>query len=125
MISEEVSPKRSSKPYDIIKQMVEFGLPATGALYFGLAQIWGFPGGEKVVGTLAVLATFLGGWLKISRSQYYNDESNFDGKMVVSTKPEGGKRVSFETPGDPMELLTTGKKSVEFKVALQDQSGVE
>lgn len=108
-------PKRTSRPYDAIKQLVEFGLPASGALYFGLAAIWGLPAGEKVVGSLAVITTFLGGYLKVSRSQYYGNEANFDGSMVVTEKAEGGKLYSLELDSAPEEMLS--KKTVEFKVA--------
>lgn len=45
-------------------------IPAIGALYFGLAQIWGFPYGEEIVGTLTLIDTFLGALLGISTAQY-------------------------------------------------------
>ena len=60
----------SSRTYDILKWVAQIALPAFGALYFGLAQIWGFPYGEEVVGTVAVVDTFLGALLGISSVQY-------------------------------------------------------
>ena len=60
----------SNKLYDILKWITMVFLPALGALYFGLAGIWGFPYGEAVVGTISVVETFLGVLLGISTAQY-------------------------------------------------------
>lgn len=60
----------SNKTYDILKWIAQLLLPALGTLYFGLAEIWGFPYGEQIVGTLAVVDAFLGAILKISTVQY-------------------------------------------------------
>lgn len=60
----------SNKVYDILKYIAQIVLPALGALYFGLAKIWGFPYGTEIVGTIAVVDTFLGAILKISTDQY-------------------------------------------------------
>ena len=60
----------SNKLYDFLKWVAQLLLPALGALYFALAQIWGFPYGEEIVGTLAAVDAFLGAVLKISTVQY-------------------------------------------------------
>lgn len=60
----------SNKLYDSLKWIAQIALPALGALYFGLSQIWGLPYGEQVVGTVAVVDTFLGALLGISTAQY-------------------------------------------------------
>lgn len=60
----------SNKVYDILKWIALIFVPAIGALYFGLAQIWGFPYGEEIVGTLTLIDTFLGALLGISTAQY-------------------------------------------------------
>jgi hypothetical protein len=60
----------SNKAYDILKWIAQIALPALGALYFGLSKIWGLPYGEEVVGTIAVIDTFLGALLGISTAQY-------------------------------------------------------
>ena len=62
--------KFPNKVYDILKWVALILLPAVGALYFGLSQIWGFPYGEEIVGTLAVIDTFLGALLGISTMNY-------------------------------------------------------
>jgi uncharacterized membrane protein YuzA (DUF378 family) len=64
----------SDKAYDILKWVALVLLPALGALYFGLAGIWGFPYGEQIVGTITVLDTFLGVILGISTIQYNKKE---------------------------------------------------
>ena len=59
-----------NKTYDILKWIAMIFLPALGALYFGLASIWGLPYGEQIVGTITVIDTFLGALLGISSSNY-------------------------------------------------------
>lgn len=65
----------SNKVYDVLKWIAIICLPAISALYFGLSQIWGLPFGEEVVGTIALISTFLGALLGIS-SANYNKELN-------------------------------------------------
>lgn len=60
----------SNKTYDILKYIALIVLPAVGAAYFGLAQIWGLPFGEEIVGTITVIDTLLGALLKISTDEY-------------------------------------------------------
>lgn len=62
--------KISNRTYDILKWIAQIVLPALGALYFGLASIWGFPAADKVVGTITVIDTFIGVILGISTAQY-------------------------------------------------------
>lgn len=64
----------NDKAYDILKWVALVLLPALGALYFGLAGIWGFPYGEQIVGTITVIDTFLGVILGISTVQYNKKE---------------------------------------------------
>jgi len=64
----------NDKTYDILKWVALVLLPALGALYFGLAGIWGFPYGEQIVGTITVIDTFLGVILGISTVQYNKKE---------------------------------------------------
>lgn len=70
--------KLSDKAYDILKWVAQILLPATGTLYFAIVNIWGFPYGEQVVGTITAVDAFLGVILGISASQYNksNDRKN-------------------------------------------------
>ena len=60
----------NNKVYDILKWIAQIVLPALGALYFALAQIWGLPFGEEIVGTITAIDCFLGAILGISNAQY-------------------------------------------------------
>ena len=61
----------SNKWYNILKYIAQIFLPALGTLYFALAQIWGLPYGEEIVGTITAVDTFLGVLLGISSANYY------------------------------------------------------
>lgn len=60
----------SNKTYDILKYVAQIVLPALGALYFALSQIWGLPYGEQIVGTITAVDCFLGAILGISTAVY-------------------------------------------------------
>lgn len=65
----------SNKVYDVLKWIAQILLPALGALYFALANIWSLPYAEEIVGTITAVDAFLGVILGISSKQYYeNDE---------------------------------------------------
>ncbi|MCI6266150.1 MAG: phage holin [Erysipelotrichaceae bacterium] len=74
----------SNKIYDILKFIAQIVLPALGTLYFAIAGIWGLPYGDKVVGTITAVDTFLGALLKLSSINYYKKE---DGVL----KKKGGE----------------------------------
>jgi hypothetical protein len=60
----------NNKTYDILKWVALIVLPALGTLYFALAQIWGLPYGEQIVGTITALDAFLGALLGVSTTSY-------------------------------------------------------
>jgi hypothetical protein len=60
----------SNETYDIVKWVVMIVLPASGTLYFALSQLWGFPYGEQIVGTVAAVTAFAGVILGVSTSNY-------------------------------------------------------
>ena len=60
----------NSKVYDFLKYLTIIVLPAIGALYTGLAQIWSLPYSAQIPATITVICTFLGGILCISTAQY-------------------------------------------------------
>ena len=62
----------SNKLYDVLKFIAQIVFPALGTLYFALAQIWGFPYGEQIVGTITAVDAFLGALLGISTAVYKN-----------------------------------------------------
>ena len=60
----------SNKVYDVLKWIAQYFLPAIGTLYFALADTWGLPFAEEIVGTVVAVDTFLGVILGISTVQY-------------------------------------------------------
>lgn len=60
----------NNKVYDILKWVAMIVLPAIATLYMAIANIWGFPYGEEVVGTITAVNTFLGAVLGISAVKY-------------------------------------------------------
>lgn len=68
--------KMTNETYDTLKFIAMIVLPALGALYFGLSEIWNLPYGTEIVGTISVLTTFLSSILKISSDKYYPKEDD-------------------------------------------------
>ena len=64
----------NDKVYDILKVIAQVILPALGSLYFAIAQIWGLPYGEEIVGTITAIDAFLGAVLGISSINYNKEE---------------------------------------------------
>ena len=67
--------------YDILRYVANYCLPGLGTLYFALAQIWGLPYGEQIVGTITALVTFLNVLLGISNNVYQ--------KQIMALNEEG------------------------------------
>ena len=72
--------RMSDKVYDVLKWIAQYLLPASATLYFALANIWGFPYAEQVVGTISAIDTFLGVMLGISTIQYNKDNKDNEEK---------------------------------------------
>lgn len=104
----------SNKVYDLVKFLTLLLLPAAATLYFAVAQIWGLPKAEEVVGTIAAITAFLGVLTRVSSSSYLSSPTPYDGDMVVHPTLGGGKTFSMELHGDPSEL--DQKKVVSFRV---------
>lgn len=108
------TPLFSSKVYDALKWVALVALPATGVLYFGLAEIWGLPYAVQIMGTTAALDTFLGVVLGISNHNYKKSEARFDGSVMIDTSNPQKDVLTFNLK-DPAEELAE-KESVELKV---------
>lgn len=65
--------KMSNELYDVLKYLCQVVIPAIATLYFALANIWGLPYGEQIVGTLTAIDAFMGVCLKISSDQYKSE----------------------------------------------------
>ena len=64
----------SNKTYDTLKWIAQILLPAIGTLYFAIAQIWGLPYAEQIVGTIMALDAFLGAILGVSTKAYKEEQ---------------------------------------------------
>ena len=103
-----------NRSYNVVKFIVTIFLPALGSLYFGMAQIWGLPYGEEVVGSVAVIATFFGVVLGISKRSYDKSSLKYDGALVVDQSNPEKDLYSFEVLR-PLSSLTS-RKEVLLKV---------
>lgn len=97
--------------YDFLKKFIQVILPAFSAAYFGLAQIWGLPAPDKVCGTCAVVATFVGVLIGVAKTQYNNAGLGYDGTVQVIQNTEGAAAGFNINPEDLVH-----KDSVTIKV---------
>lgn len=112
------TPMLSDSLYNKVKKTATIILPALSALYVALAQIWGFPNVEGVVGTMAALNTFLGLVIQASKKSYYASNAPYVGEIKVVN--QGEKKVfSLVVDGDPEELETMS--SANFKINSETQ----
>ena len=65
----------SNKIFDTLRFWQTVLLPAVGTLYFALADIWGLPYAEQVVGTVTALTAFLGAFVEYKRQTYAKDNN--------------------------------------------------
>lgn len=98
----EKKPRRdhllSNTRYDQMKFLAQIGLPAFGALYFGLAGIWGLPSADDVVGTIVVVDTFLGVLLSLGTKTYDESEAKFDGAIHLGEVDGDQRNFRLELP---------------------------
>lgn len=91
--------------YDILRRVVTYWLPALGALYFGIAEIWNLPYAEQIVGTIACVTTFLGVLLGISRFTYDRADIKFDGDLVVDSTQSVDQPRYLLSPNESLEEM--------------------
>jgi len=97
----------TGKTYDRLKFAALILLPAVGTLYFGLAQVWGMPNAEKVVGTITAVDTFLGVVLGISTKNYYNSGVDTDGDLNVHHDEDGETHLTLGVNGSDVNDMTS------------------
>lgn len=106
----------TDKVYNFLKWFTLLFLPAFSAAYFSLSDIWGLPNAEKVVGTCAILATFIGALLGLSTKNF---TAPVQGQIVVSYNPETDKTMySLDLDRDPETI--SDMDTVSFKVVNPD-----
>lgn len=102
--------KFNNKVYDILKWLTQIVLPAIGTLYFGLAQIWGFPYTEQVIGTITAVDAFLGIMLGIS-SYSYDGEGTITVDMATGDCDLNSEIADFEGPSKMVSMKIVKKPS--------------
>jgi imidazoleglycerol phosphate synthase glutamine amidotransferase subunit HisH len=76
------TPLLNDASYAAVKHGAALVLPALGALYFALAQIWHLPNPEEVIGTIAAVNTFLGVVLGVATKSYNNSDTKYAGDVA-------------------------------------------
>lgn len=102
-----------SKTYDKMKRLSMYIIPALGAAYFSLAQLWDLPKAEEVVGTTTIIGTFLGVVLGISNKNYQaaeNTESDAGILAITGYDPDtGNPDLQVTMTKDPVDLADRNK----------------
>lgn len=65
----------TNKLYDVLNKIQRW-LPALGAFYLGIAEVWNLPFGDQVNMTIALLATLLGATLEVATGVYLKGKEN-------------------------------------------------
>ena len=86
----------TNKQYDRAKWLVQIAFPAFSTFYLTLGQIWGLPSPDKVVGTLAALATF-GGVILGVNSKKYNASSEIETNSDISSTGLDPNSVKYDS----------------------------
>lgn len=98
----ESLPQQSTKPakpilsdsvYNKLKTSAVIVLPAIGALYLALAQLWDLPNAEAVVGTTTALNVFIGALVGVSSRSYSKITPTYVGDLVAEPHPDGSEKM--------------------------------
>ena len=101
-MAQDKNPILKNQHYDTIKWIALILLPALGTAYFSIAQIWGLPYAEEVVGTIVIIEVLAGALLQVSSKQY--EEAEIGTLYTDTADLEGLPEVSSEFTTDPTEL---------------------
>lgn len=100
--------------YHRLQFVAQILLPVVGTLYFALAEFWGLPAAEQVVGTIVSVDALLGMLLHISTSRYQSASNGTVGGDIIVKELDDKKIFSLELNDDP-ELLET-RDEVTFRI---------
>lgn len=112
------TPLLNDKVYDYLKRTATVALPAVGALYFALAQLWHLPAAEQVVGTVAALNVFVGVLVGLSTKSYNSSGAKYVGDLVGRVVPteDGTKLVyTLELNDNPQSLESMSEATFRVK----------
>lgn len=86
-------------------------------MYFALAQIWGWPHAEQVMGSIAAVNVFVGVVLAVASKIWNNSDAKYDGVIDVHDPEDGGPKKAdliLKNYEDPADVVR--QKEVLFKV---------
>ncbi|ASU03942.1 holin [Streptomyces phage FrodoSwaggins] len=92
------TPLLGDKAYAVLKYTAAIVLPAVSTLYFTLAQLWGLPNAEEVVGTIAAVNAFMGLLLGVSTVSYNNSSVAYDGTIKLDGNQMASIQLHHESP---------------------------
>ena len=98
--------KLSNTTYDRLSWGVRIFLPAVSALYFGLAQVWGLPAAEQVIGTIALVSVFIGSLIGLSNRSYEGE-----GQIITEIDDDGLPQLTLKLD-ETLEELVNRKQVV-------------
>lgn len=103
----------NNKAYDVIKWLITVFLPAVGAFYWAMVEIWDFPRVTGVNGTINATIAFLGLLIGYSSRLYKKRDGLPDGDLLV-TEADGEKYLALAVNRSIDDL--TSKNSVRLVV---------
>ena len=106
----------SNNMYDTLKWIAQIFLPAVGGLYFGLSDLWNLPKALEVVGTIALVDTFLGLLLGLSARQFNDDPRRLAGVIRIDTVNPSKDVFSLELNEHVGVFDLANKDEVTFKI---------
>lgn len=105
----------SGTAYDTLKNSALVAIPGLAALYFGLAQIWGLPKAEEVVGSAACLTTFLGLFVMQQKKAYDKSDDKYDAVVHID-ETQGRKVYEFDFGSKEVSDVVDWQKEILVKV---------
>lgn len=113
----------SNTLYDRLRAVAQYWLPGLGAFYFAIANIWGLPYAEEVLGTIAAIEVLLGTVLGLSNKSYYDTVGDpvFDGQLVVNKEDALKDTYTLELDVPLYEL--DGREEIVLQVKNTDLEG--
>lgn len=112
-------PLLSDTVYTWLKHSAMYVLPAIGACYVVLAQLWHLPHAEEVTGSIAALNTLLGVFVGASTASYNKSDAKYVGDLVVEDHPADSSVKMFVAHLNQDPNVVSAMPEATFKVQPQ------
>lgn len=111
----------SNNVYNFLKFMATLLLPALGALYFGLSEVWGFPFPDEINGTINTVVLFIGVLMGYSSKSYRSSDDRFDADILVTKDDSGRKILQIEATNEQLDALVhEDREAVVFRIKTEE-----